>query len=391
MENFVILHRKQNKDILKEINFLLCIALCLAMATQSAKAKGKMKEVMSDKQKAIMMLSVFEASGNLPRLETAIHESLDRGVTVNEVKEVFSHLYAYTGFPRSLNALGTLQKVLEARKKEGKTSIEGKEATSMSKDFDALKEGARVQTRLGGGQPFDYRFCPAEDYYLKAHLFGDIFARDVLTFAERELATICALSAIEGLAPQLEAHVKGARNMGMTDEEIKAIPSILAAQGNEKEAYRTKRAVAKAFGEKMKEEILSSGMPFPKGDPNTAYAKHFTGNSYLAPLVGGSVPLTSVTFEPGCRNNWHVHHDVRQVLICVGGEGWYQEWGKPAQRLKVGDVVEIPVGVKHWHGATKNSWFQHIALHINEGNAPSNEWLEAVSDKQYEGLDAKDE
>lgn len=93
--------------------------------------------------------------------------------------------------------------------------------------------------------------------------------------------------------------------------------------------------------------------------------------------------MSNVTFEPGCRNNWHIHHGARQILICVGGEGWYQEWGKPAIKLKAGNVVDIPEGVKHWHGATKDSWFQHIATHVATGGESSNEWLEPVTDERY--------
>ena len=121
---------------------------------------------------------------------------------------------------------------------------------------------------------------------------------------------------------------------------------------------------------------------FPKGEPNEAYAKYFIGESYLAPLSKGKVPVSNVTFEPGCRNNWHIHHKGVQVLVCVGGTGWYQEWGKPARLLKPGDVVEIPEGAKHWHGATKDSWFQHVTFTVAEEGA-SNEWLEPVTDEEY--------
>ena len=237
----------------------------------------------------------------------------------------------------------------------------------------------------------NYAFCPAEDYYLKAHLFGDIFARDVLTWAERELATISALASIEGLAPQLGSHVAGSRNMGLKDDEIHAIPAVLAEKVGAKEAYRASQAIAKVFGEEFTEKQPFADMDFPKGQPNSAYAQYFIGNSFLAPLKpvnlteGEStvLPMSNVTFEPGCRNNWHIHHGARQILICVGGEGWYQEWGTPAIKLKAGDVVDIPEGVKHWHGATKDSWFQHIATHVATGGESSNEWLEPVTDERY--------
>ena len=125
--------------------------------------------------------------------------------------------------------------------------------------------------------------------------------------------------------------------------------------------------------------------PIPVGEPNTAYAKYFIGNSYLHKLTLDQVPAFGVTFEPGCRNNWHIHHAKTgggQMLIVTAGEGFYQEWGKQARRLKKGDTVNIPANVKHWHGAVPDSWFQHIALEV-PGTEQSNEWCEPVDDKAY--------
>ena len=130
---------------------------------------------------------------------------------------------------------------------------------------------------------------------------------------------------------------------------------------------------------------------FGFGNANTAYAQYFIGNSYLNPLtVPGQSPifLANVTFEPGCRNNWHIHHAKSgggQILICVAGEGWYQEEGKPAQSLTPGTVVVIPEGVKHWKKKKKDSWFSHIALDV-PGEQTSNEWLEPVTDEEYDQL-----
>lgn len=118
---------------------------------------------------------------------------------------------------------------------------------------------------------------------------------------------------------------------------------------------------------------------WPKGEPNTAYAQYFTGNSYLAPMDGG---VANVTFEPGCRNHWHIHHRQVQVLICVAGRGWYQEWGKPAVPLVPGTIIEIPEGAKHWHGAAADSWMQHLTFHKDVQDGASNEWLEPVSEEQ---------
>ncbi len=127
---------------------------------------------------------------------------------------------------------------------------------------------------------------------------------------------------------------------------------------------------------------------FPRGGANTAYAQYFTGNSYLNMLTTEGVVIGNVTFEPACRNNWHIHHADKgggQILLCTGGRGWYQEWGQPARELKTGDVVNIPAGVKHWHGAAKDSWFAHIAVEV-PGENTSNEWLEPVSDEEYTKL-----
>ena len=129
---------------------------------------------------------------------------------------------------------------------------------------------------------------------------------------------------------------------------------------------------------------------FGLGVENSAYARYFTGKSYLNPLTepGKGPFFANVTFEPGCRNNWHIHHATSgggQILLCVAGEGWYREEGKPARSLRPGDVVVIPPEVKHWHGAKADSWFSHIAVEVPGENA-SNEWLEAVTDEEYAAL-----
>ena len=128
---------------------------------------------------------------------------------------------------------------------------------------------------------------------------------------------------------------------------------------------------------------------FPKGGENTAYAQYFTGTSYLSILSKEQVFIGNVTFEPGCRNNWHVHKSTQgggQILLVTAGRGWYQEWGKPARALHPGDVVNIPANVKHWHGAARDSWFAHLAVEV-PGEDTANEWLEAVSDEAYSKLD----
>ena len=140
----------------------------------------------------------------------------------------------------------------------------------------------------------------------------------------------------------------------------------------------------------MQEKEFERQNVFRKGAENTAYAQFFIGTSYLNPLTSPQNKpfFANVTFEPACRNNWHVHRAEKgggQILLCVAGEGWYQEYGKSARSLKAGDVVEIPANVKHWHGAKKDSWFSHIAVEL-PGENTSNEWLEPVSEEEYEKL-----
>ena len=205
----------------------------------------KMKLSFSAEQAAWMSaIACNEAKGDLVALESAIHNGLEAELTVSQIKEALSQLYAYTGFPRSLNALGVLQRVIGDRQAKGVKVIMGEDASPLGEEYDALKEGTRVQTQLVG-KAFEYAFAPATDYYLKAHLFGDIFARDNLTYADRELVTVSALSGLDGVEPQLKAHIAGARNMGVSEEQLQGIVVALAANGLLPEAGR----LAKAYDE----------------------------------------------------------------------------------------------------------------------------------------------
>ena len=335
---------------------------------------------LSERQKQLATVACLEAQGDMDRLEAAIGTALDRGITVNELKEAFSQLYAYTGFPRSLNALNKLKAVLDDRQAKGLVSEEGKPWTRPALWDDAaaaLQRGTEVQTKLLGGKPYNYDFCPQDDHYLKAHLFGDIFAGDQLSEADREIVTVAALSGLKGVESQLASHKLGAVQMGNSPELVEELCRYLSEQG----LSQTDHAADASAGD------------WPKGNPNDAYAQYFSGNSYLATLQPKNLSegeqtaqrFFNVTFEPGCRNNWHIHHAQSgggQILICVAGRGFYQEAGKPAQALHPGDVVNIPVGVKHWHGAAPDSWFSHLAVEV-PGTETANEWLEAVNGAEY--------
>lgn len=349
--------------ISRYITLLSFLAMTMFVSAQS----------LSDRQKNLATIAALEAQGDLVRLEPAIINALDGGITINEIKEAFSQLYAYTGFPRSLNALGVLSKVIEngnGKWTEGKPWVRPALWDDAKK---ALEQGTEVQTALAG-QPVTNTFSPQNDYYLKSHLFGDIFASDQLAAADREIVTVAALSAIKGAESQLAFHKGAAVKMGNKQETVDALCQFLSANG-----YSLIDCAADAEGD------------WAKGIPNP-YNQFFKGQSYLANIQPANVAegektlanYQNVTFEPACRNNWHIHHGAHQILICVSGEGIYQEWGKPAIILKPGMIIDIPDEVKHWHGATKDSWFQHLSNIVLIGSdKESHEWLEPVSDEQY--------
>ncbi len=327
---------------------------------------------LTAKENAIVDIGAWTARGEQDKLCAAFKAGFAAGLTLNEAKELVGQLYAYCGFPRALNAAGTLQRVVES----SKLKVESSDSTRSTRLNDspfllgerAIEIGTDNQTKLCGGPVkgalFD--FHPQLDAYLKAHLFGDIFARDVIDWRMREIVTIAALAARPETEPQMKAHIAIGKVNGVTDAQAAEI-------------------VRRVQLPRDPADLPRDWSPIPVGEPNTAYAKYFIGNSYLHKLTLDQVPAFGVTFEPGCRNNWHIHHAKTgggQMLIVTAGEGFYQEWGKPARRLKKGDTVNIPANVKHWHGAAPDSWFSHLALEI-PGEDCHAEWLEPVSDEDY--------
>ena len=222
-------------------------------------------------------------------------------------------------------------------------------------------------------------------------LFGEVWSReDKLSLKNRSIVTISALIGKGITDNSLKFHLMSAKKNGVTKEEMAEILTHIAFYAGWPNAWAAFN-MAKEVYANDEEEKKSHGGFFGLGEPNTAFSQYFTGNSYLKPLTNPketNVFIANVTFEPKCRNNWHIHHSSKgggQILICVDGEGWYQEEGKEAQRLVPGDVVTIPANVKHWHGATANSWFSHLAVEV-PGENTSNEWCEPVNDEAYNKL-----
>lgn len=221
-------------------------------------------------------------------------------------------------------------------------------------------------------------------------LFGEVWSREEqLSLRDRSLVTVTTLMA-QGLTDSsFRFHLENAKKNGITREEIAEILTHAAFYAGWSKAWAAFRMAKEVWSEEETADDTkakhAASMVFPIGNPNDGFAQYFSGKSFLAPVSKEQAGIFNVTFEPGCRNNWHVHHARNgggQILICVAGRGYYQEWGKEAIGMLPGDVVNIPVGVKHWHGAAPDSWFSHLAVEV-PGEEASNEWLEEVSDADY--------
>ena len=234
-------------------------------------------------------------------------------------------------------------------------------------------------------------FAPDFAHFNDDILFGKNWNNIDIDLKTRSIITVVALMSQGVTDNSIRYHIQNAKNNGVSQREMAAVithvafyagwPHAWAVFNIAKEVY-VENAPAVSDKDKFQSEIM-----FPVGEPNP-YGDYFVGQSYLAPVSTKQIPIYNVTFEPACRNNWHIHHAKSgggQMLICVGGSGYYQEWGKEARELHAGDIVNIPANVKHWHGAAPDSWFSHLAIEI-EGEDGSTEWCEAVSDDVYNKL-----
>lgn len=224
-------------------------------------------------------------------------------------------------------------------------------------------------------------------------LFGEVWSRnDLLSLRDRSLVTITSLISQGITDSSLGYHLQEAKKNGITRTEISEIITHIAFYAGWPKAWAAFNLAKGIWNDDVTGDdaktLFQKQMIFPIGEPNSAFAKYFIGNSYLAPISTEQIKFFNVTFEPGCRNNWHVHKATKgggQMLVGIAGRGWYQEDGKPAVEILPGTVVHIPANVKHWHGAAADSWFAHLAFEL-DGENTSNEWLEPVSDEQYSNL-----
>lgn len=286
--------------------------------------------------------------------------------------------------------------------------------------------GERIIQTAGRDQLGD--FAPDFARYNDEVLFGEVWSSGSIDLRTRCIVTVTALVSVGVVDSSLTYHLRNAKERGVTREEIAAVLTHVAFYAGWPKAWAAFRQAKEVWGSggSRVEAAFEAEMPpaaaeparaasanasdpagaacadaadparaahaasmlFPIGEPNDAFAAYFSGKSYLASVAEGPLPIHNVTFEPGCRNNWHIHHAEQgggQVLVCVGGRGFYQEWGRPAIELLPGESVTIPAGVKHWHGAAPDSWFSHLAIAV-PGSGASNEWLEPVDDATYGSL-----
>ena len=236
-------------------------------------------------------------------------------------------------------------------------------------------------------------FAPQFAHFNDDVLFGENWNIGDIDTKTRSIITVAALMALGVTDSSLKFHLQNAKAHGTTQKEIAAVITHVAFYAGWPKGWAVfnmaKEVWAPGEGDLPYEDDAmrahAKEMVFPIGAPNDAFAKYFIGKSYLAPVSTSQVGIFNVTFEPGCRNNWHVHHAKEgggQILVCVAGRGYYQEDGKNAVEMNPGDCINIPAGVKHWHGAAPDSWFSHLAIEV-PGTDTSNEWLEPVGDDVY--------
>ena len=226
-------------------------------------------------------------------------------------------------------------------------------------------------------------FAPEFAHYNDDVLFGENWNNGDLDLKTRSIITVVALMSQGITDSSIKYHIQNAKNNGVTQKEIAAVITHVAFYAGWPKAWAVFNLAKEVYNDQMPEtsdkDRYQNTIFFPIGEPNP-YGEFFEGQSYLAPVTTEQIPVFNVTFEPGCKNHWHIHHASKgggQMLICVGGRGYYQEWGKEPVEMTPGTVINIPANVKHWHGAADDSWFSHLAIEI-AGEKTSTEWCEKV-------------
>jgi len=346
---------------------------------------------LDNQQKSIVSIAALTAAGNWVELKEELNKGLDAGLTILKIRECIVHAYAYCGFPRSIRGLQSFMEVLDEKKIKGIQDSSGLDASPIKQSGSKYERGKKILSELTKA-PQDRPltayavFAPVIDTFLKEHLFADIFERNILSYAERELVTISVLSAIGKAEPMLRSHFAICLNVGLTPGQLNEYVEIIRSTLSDSAAENAMAVLNEVLGANTmtrKPSEVTAPAVFPKGEK--VVSPHFTGTVWLHMLVNTDTTFDintgHVTFERGARTNWHVHPGG-QILLVTSGQGRYQEQGKPVIDIREGDVLKCEPNVKHWHGAAPDSELSHLAIGTNQGKGAV-KWLEPVTDKEY--------
>lgn len=395
---------------MKTIAFISILVFTLSFSSGlMAQERTDLNTALNAKQQSIVTIASLTAQSNLERLKPALNAGLDAGLTINEIKEVMVHIYAYAGFPRSLRGLTTFMAVLEDRETQGIEDKVGAIAPPRFNDEQAYARGERILDAITAGwsptAPQDGypAFAPVIEQFLREHLFADIFRRDILSYLEREIVTISTLASMDGVEPYLKSHLGVGMNVGLTEVQLKSMLSIIESTVGETKAGEARELLAQVLVSQTETEGDTSTRGqdgsggadenhsdlqkritmFPRGIRITG--GHFTGSVWVEMLVTEAetydTRIGNVTFEPGSRTDWHVHPGG-QILLVTGGSGYHQVRGEAVHLIRKGDVVKVPPGVAHWHGALPGSELTHAAVVTNDSKGET-VWLGSVTDQEY--------
>jgi 4-carboxymuconolactone decarboxylase len=368
-------------NTIKEAMTKIIKSILFVMATIAANAQDTKNQNLDHRQESIVNISSLTAIGDLVKLKSTLNTSLDAGLTVNEIKEVLMHLYAYCGFPRSLRGIQTFMVVLDERKAKGINDNLGRKASPITDKRSKYERGKENLGKLTGmpqdGPPRGYAaFAPEIEVFLKEHLFADLFERDVLTYAERELVTVSVNASIGGVEPMLQSHMGISLTNGITPNQLRGLINLVEVNVGKKEADAARAVlieVLKSRGLNAEANNVTSDqnvtgrqdetLIFPKGEK--FISDNYTGDLWVYYAVHADSlnpnTIANVTFAPGARSHWH-SHPGGQTLLAVDGVGYYQEKGQPKKILRKGDVVNCQPNVQHWHGASNDKGFIQIAI-----------------------------
>lgn len=369
---------------LKQIIVTPLLGLCaLFVSTVDATEES---QSLDKRHAAMIPIAALTASGDVKTLNNALKAGLENGLTVNEIKDIFIHSYAYAGFPRALNGIMTFMDVAAERKARGITDEIGREATPLPDDYNANSYGHQVRNALVGrdmsNRTTGYAgFVPTIETFLVEHLFADIFSRDVLTVKDRELLTISMLSAMPGAEAQLTSHMKLSLRVGYGPAQLLEFTRILKNSVSQDSAIRAGnvlRNVANidASNKTIPHVTVSNDSTVSQGSPANFSGVAMVSSRFTSP-IDDHYRGALVEFEAGSRTAWHTH-PKGQTLVIISGKGLVQNEGGDIQEMLPGNVITIPPNTRHWHGAAPDSSMAHIAISTPD-NGETVTWMELVS------------